>query len=160
MADYPWMIAAKKLIGTVEGPGAKNNPTVVAMFAKVKQGGITQDAVPWCAAFVGACLEDAGIKSTRTLWALDYRNWGDALKVPIYGCVASKRRNGGGHVGFVVGANASSIILLGGNQNDAVSIASFPREDFVAYRWPPRIPKLDTPLPTTVAGAKLNVREA
>lgn len=86
------------------------------------------------------------------------------LKEPRLGCIATKKRGNSswqGHVGLVVGASPSSIILLGGNQNDRVSVASFKRSEFTSYRWPSDYP-LPPPgkLPTTVAGAQSGVREA
>lgn len=48
-----------------------------------------------------------------------------------------KKRNGGGHVGFVVGRDQNGkLMVLGGNQNNRVSIAPFDEDDFVAFRWP------------------------
>ena len=46
-------------------------------------------------------------------------------------------RTGGGHVGFVVGEDdKGNILLLGGNQGNRVSIASFPKTRITAYVWP------------------------
>ncbi len=54
------------------------------------------------------------------------------------GCVVVFERAGGGHVGLVVGETAGGrLLVLGGNQGDAVSVAAFQRERVVAYRWPP-----------------------
>lgn len=163
MAELPWMQIARSLLGLKEGAGAANNPEVVKLYALAGHPDVKSDAIAWCAAFVSAVLQRAKLKNPRTLWALDYAKWGQPLDRPLYGCVAVKKRKpSGGHVGFVVGANATQIILLGGNQGDAVSIAAFPREQFVAFRWPSEI-KLPAPpadLPATVAGARSNLSEA
>jgi uncharacterized protein (TIGR02594 family) len=60
------------------------------------------------------------------------------LMRPAYGAVAAISRDGGGHVGFVVGEDMQNIYLLGGNQNNRVSIAPFSKARFVpeSYRWP------------------------
>ncbi len=64
-------------------------------------------------------------------------------------------------MGFVVGANASTIYLLGGNQGDQVSVTGFPRKEFTSFRWPADVPlPVATKLPTTIAGAKSGVSEA
>ncbi|MBB2960906.1 hypothetical protein [Methylobacterium sp. R2-1] len=80
------------------------------------------------------------------------------------GAVATKKRGNSsrqGHVGFIVGASASQILLLGGNQGDAWSVAAFPRKEFTSFRWPPDMP-LPAPhtLPTTIAGARSGMSEA
>lgn len=46
---------------------------------------------------------------------------------------------GGGHVGFVVGTDAqSNIMLLGGNQGDMVQISPFKPDRIDGYYWPSR----------------------
>jgi uncharacterized protein (TIGR02594 family) len=156
-----WLVLARAEMGTHEGAGASNNPRVVRYFADAGFPGIKADSVPWCAGFVGAMLHRAGIKPSGSLLALSYEHWGVALKAPVLGCVATKRRVGGGHVGFVIGANAHEVILLGGNQGDRVSIESIPRNEITAYRWPAGVPVPAKPnLPTTIAGAAKGVSEA
>ena len=50
------------------------------------------------------------------------------LQAPTVGCVVVFEREGGGHVGLVVGADTKGrLLVLGGNQGDAVSIAPFDR---------------------------------
>ena len=41
-----------------------------------------------------------------------------------------------GHVGFLVGSTSADIILLGGNQGDAVGVQAFPRSRLLGLRWP------------------------
>jgi hypothetical protein len=78
-----------------------------------------------------------------------------------------KRRRGGtpsqGHVGLVVAANAAHVWMIGGNQSDQVSIARFPRSDFLGFRWPidPRfpLPATASDLPATFSAASAPQRE-
>jgi uncharacterized protein (TIGR02594 family) len=64
-------------------------------------------------------------------------DWGTYLPSPEVGCVVVFLRDGGGHVGFVVGRDLQkNLLVLGGNQGDAVSIAAFRPERAVGYRWP------------------------
>ncbi|CAB5220252.1 TIGR02594, TIGR02594 family protein [uncultured Caudovirales phage] len=168
MNDLSWMAVAKSYLGTREGPGAANNPVVVELFKLAGHPEVKDDETAWCAAFVGGVLAKAGLSGSRLLNARSYETWGQALpqNVPVYGCVGVKKRAGGqawqGHVGFVVGASASQIILLGGNQGDSVSVAAFPRADFTAFRYPSKIalPKTAYPLPGSVAGALRSSSEA
>lgn len=129
---------AKSLIGITEIKGSKHNPEIVQFWKDIKRGGIKDDETPWCAAFVGACLERAGIQSSRFESAKSYLNWGEKLDKPAYGCVVVFTRVGGGHVGFVVGEDAKGYLqVLGGNQSDQVNIRSFPKDRVSGYRWHP-----------------------
>lgn len=162
--DQPaWLTLAAGENGIAEGAGKKNNPRVVAYYKDAGFPGIKNDAVAWCAAFVGAMLHRAGQKPSGSLAARSYERWGVGIKHPVLGCIATKKRGSGwqGHVGFVVGASKTEIFLLGGNQSDAVNVAAFKRSDITAYRWPSGVPIPTQPnLPTTVAGAKAGVKES
>lgn len=161
--EPPWLVLARGEIGTVEGIGSSDNPKVLAYFRDAGFPGIRDDAVAWCAAFVGAELHRAGFKPSGSLAARSYETWGVGLKEPRLGCVGVKRRGTGwqGHVGFVVGASTDKVFLLGGNQGDKVSIAAFTRHEFTEFRWPSNLPVPDAArLPTTIAGAREGVSEA
>lgn len=143
-----WIAQARKYIGLHEGPGAADNPKVVRFYALAGHPEIKHDSVPWCAGFVGGVLAECGIKPTGTLWALDYARWGQKLKTPAVGAIATKKRNGGGHVFFVVGFDKDFVSALGGNQGDAVSIVKYPRSVIHSYSWP-----AGEPLPAAQASA-------
>ncbi|MBB2964516.1 PAS domain-containing protein [Methylobacterium sp. R2-1] len=69
----------------------------------------------WCAAFVNAVLERSGRRGSRSLAAGSFEGWGVGLKEPALGCIATKKRGNSSwrrHIGFVVGANASTVYLL------------------------------------------------
>jgi uncharacterized protein (TIGR02594 family) len=139
-----WIIEAEALIGTKEIKGAKHNPLIVAMWKWIKRGGIKDDETPWCAAFVGSCLEKAGIQSSRFESARSYLKFGMRLDYPRYGCIAVFERNGGGHVGFVVGKDDEGrLMILGGNQGDKVGIAPFEATRLLGYRWPEQVSIFD-----------------
>lgn len=147
-----WLTEARKHIGTREIPGHRHEPKIVAWWRSIKRGGIKDDETPWCAAFVGACLETVGIVSSRFESARSYLTWGRQIEAPVHGCIVVFSRDGGGHVGFLVGVDAQgNLLILGGNQGNAVNIRSFPRSRVSGYRWP-----LAVPLP----GSALAVGEA
>lgn len=132
-----WLVEARKHIGLKEIKGGVHAPEIVQFWKDIKRGGIKDDETPWCAAFVGAMLERSGIKSSRFESAKSYLQWGDLLTQPVVGCVVVFTRDGGGHVGFVVGQDKSgNLLVLGGNQGDAVNVRSFPRSRVSGYRWP------------------------
>jgi uncharacterized protein (TIGR02594 family) len=132
-----WITEARKHIGLTEIKGERHDPEILKMWRDIKRGGIKSDEVPWCAAFVGAMLERAGIQSSRFEGAASYLPWGQPISDPVEGCVVVFSRDGGGHVGFVVGQDAGgNLQVLGGNQGDKVSIRAFPRYRAKGYRWP------------------------
>lgn len=131
-----WTNIARSMIGTTEGAGAKNNPIVVSMYALSGHPEVKADSTPWCAAFVGYCLKKAGLRNTGTLWALHYATYGQKLKAPVIGAIATKKRDGGGHVFFVVDFDNTYVWGLGGNQRDAVNVMRYRRDELVSYNWP------------------------
>ena len=136
-----WVLQAENNIGVKEVKGATHNPVIEQYWKDIRRGGIKDDETPWCAAFVGAMLERAGIQSSRFEGARSYASWGEKLAEPTDGCVVVFSRDGGGHVGFVVGQDSvGNLLVLGGNQSDAVNVKAFPRSRVTAYRWPAGAP--------------------
>jgi uncharacterized protein (TIGR02594 family) len=133
----PWMAIAKSYIGLHEGTALTANPKVMRFFVEAGHAEIKNDHLtPWCAAFVGAVLKEAGLPNTGTLWALDYAKYGQTLHAPVVGAIGTKTRNGGGHVFFIAGFDANSVWALGGNQNDQVCIERIPRSALHSISWP------------------------
>ncbi|EPZ6046381.1 TIGR02594 family protein [Enterobacter hormaechei] len=152
-----WLIEGRKHIGLAEIHGPKHNPEILQFWRDIKRGGIKDDETPWCAAFTGAMLERVGIRSTRFESAKSYLDWGEKLDAPIYGCVVVFTRSGGGHVGFVVGKRLNGdLLVLGGNQSDAVNIRAFSTERVTGYRWPTGEPRTTQALPTGDAALSTN----
>ena len=136
-----WLDTAHAYSGTREYPGAKSNPIILAFWKLARLSGIQNDNVPWCSGFACACMEAQGIRSPRSDSAKSWLTWGAPLSAPVLGCVVVFDRPGGNHVGFVVGQDkAGNLMVLGGNQGDAVSIAAFPRSRVAGYRWPLGVP--------------------
>ncbi len=135
-----WLAEAWRELGQSEISGPRHNPRITAFFKELGHERHARDEVAWCAAFVGACLERSGLKSTRSLMARSYARWGDELDAEVAGAVAVLSRGPNpalGHVGFLVGWSSEKVWLLGGNQKDQVSVASYERRRLVALRWPP-----------------------
>lgn len=135
--EQKWITQAKKYINEREIKGDKHNPLILKWWKDIKRSGIKNDETPWCAAYVGGVLEEVGIKSSRFESAKSYLDWGVKLNSAKTGCIVVFSRTGGGHVGFVVGQDkGGNLLVLGGNQNDAVNIKSFSKANVVGYRWP------------------------
>ncbi len=143
-----WIAEARKYLAEEEIPGPETNLRLKKLFDLVDGliddrylGGMDEDDIPWCAAFVSGVLESVGIESARSWWARSYRHWGRSLFGPVYGAVVVFERGPtSGHVGFVVGktdrSTHSPLWILGGNQSDAVNVKLFPRSRVLAYRYP------------------------
>lgn len=142
--DQPrWLDFAWADLGVAEDTGATSNPRVVAYYADAGVPAVSDDSTAWCAAFVGACLQRAGVPGTRSLMARSYLDWGTPLDVPAYGAIAVLSRTADpalGHVGFLLAATASQVVLLGGNQSNRVSVEAFDRGRLLGLRWPAAAP--------------------
>jgi uncharacterized protein (TIGR02594 family) len=132
-------VIAQSYIGLSEGPGPADNPAIMDMYASVGHDWVEHDTVAWCAAFVGHCLERAGIRSTRKLTARSYLNWGipveiaDAQQGDI--CVIPRGRSSWqGHVFFIDRIEGAWVWGLGGNQSDAVNIKRYPVSKLLGVR--------------------------
>lgn len=97
----------------------------------LKTGGVGMDPaqLPWCAAFVNASLNRAGIKGTGSNVATSFGAWGEAVKGQAQkGDVLVEMRGltpgmSGGHVGFATGKTRTvngelQYEMFGGNQGD------------------------------------------
>lgn len=93
---------------------------------------------PWCGTFAAHCVTEAGLKPPKEWYrATAWLTLPVGLSRPAYGCVVVFSREGGGHVGFVVGKDQhGNLMVLGGNQGDAVSIKPFPLSRVTGFRWP------------------------
>jgi uncharacterized protein (TIGR02594 family) len=130
---------AQSYIGTTEGPGPEDNPAIMDMYASVGQDWVEHDSVAWCAAFVGHCLEKAGLRSTRRLNARSYLDWGipvDLAHAQTGDIVIFSRgsKPWQGHVGFFVKTAGAMIEVLGGNQSDAVTIQRYSKSRLLGVR--------------------------
>lgn len=126
-------------IGTTEGPGPENNPIIVEMYAAVGHDWVEHDSVAWCAAFVGHCLEQAGIRSTRKLTARSYLDWGIPVDLAEtqpgdIGVIPRGTSSWQGHVFFIDRIEGPWVWGLGGNQSDAVNVKRYPISKLLGVR--------------------------
>lgn len=131
---------AEKLLGTKEIQGKLANEKIKDLYADAGSPEVQSDEVPWCAAFIGACLVRANKPSTGTLLARDYLKYGKSLgkKPKLYSIGVMSRGNSSweGHVGFVVDFNDTYVWLLGGNQANSVNVTKYARSKFLGFVIP------------------------
>lgn len=167
--DPAWLKAARALIGTREAAGAANNPTILgwAKLLGIKVLGIAYnaDSVPWCGLFVANCLRAGGVDLAAMkvgVRAKAWATWGSAIAADRLapGAILVFEREGGGHVAFYVGEDASHYHVLGGNQGDQVSIMRLAKSRCIARRWPAGWPVLGAPVRLSSNGAPVSRNEA
>src|SRR5690606_36578801 len=117
----------------------KHNPLILKWWRDIGATWYRDDETPWCGAFVGGVLVEAGFKPPAGGLGARAKEWltyGRALDRPAVGCIVVFDRAGGGHVGFVVGRDQHrNLMVLGGNQADAVNVKPFAQSRVLGYRW-------------------------
>ncbi len=150
MIVVPWLRIAHQQLGVTEIPGERHNQKILD-YHGVTTLKATSDEVFWCSSFICWCFEEAGIRSTRSARARSWLRWGASLSlryIPL-GAVCVFNRGGphdasvieaSGHVGFFISdEGAERILILGGNQGNAVSYRTYGRKDLLGVRWPKQI---------------------
>lgn len=149
--ELPWVAEARSWIGTAEIAGIKHNPKIVGIWPAIGITWFKDDETPWCAGALTLWLtrgrawaaHNGGPQAlpppSKPAAALSYLNYGNKLDRPAYGCIAVKKRKGGGHVTIPVGVYADGrLACLGANQDDQVKISPYKISDFETFRWPTR----------------------
>jgi len=138
-SPYLWMEFALREYG-IKGISARGRTVNVVAYLKATGVGRSADETAWCSAFVNWCLLMAGFPGTGKANARSWLDWGGvSLEFPAYGCIVILWRgaNNGplGHVGFFVGMQGDNLLLLGGNQGNAVSIRPYSKDRVLGLRW-------------------------
>lgn len=139
-SDEPvWLTAARRELGQRERPGHGENTRILWYHTFSKMRAQSED-VPWCASFINAMLETSGIRSTKSAAAASYATWGEPCELKDGAIVVFGKSDpdagGTGHVAFCVGVESRYVLVLGGNQRNAVNIGRRERDRIVAVRWP------------------------
>lgn len=133
---------AENYIGLQEWPGARHNPQILGFFEDSGHSWVQDDETPWCAAFVGAVLAEAGEIGTGALNARSYNDWGVAVDeddIQTGDVVVLWRESPSswkGHVAFAASGikEDGTIDLLGGNQDNAVTVQAYPADRILSVR--------------------------
>lgn len=128
--EPPMLVAAVSYLGLQEVPGANHNKVILDMAAALgrKAGiAITDDETPWCGTFMGAVCQLAGGEPPDIcVRARSWLDWGEATGMPYRGDVLVFSRPGGAHVCQYMAEDATHYHVIGGNQNNAVSVTRIP----------------------------------
>jgi uncharacterized protein (TIGR02594 family) len=146
-ADIPWYKVALREKGTAEYPGAADNPRIVEYLRTGSRDPAVSgnDETPWCAGFVNWCLQNSGLglKGTGSLMAKSFLKYGREVP-PTPGCICvlhdPNRGAVYGHVFFLGHWTETTVIGIGGNQSNAVTVATFARSRVAGFRWPNSVP--------------------
>jgi conserved hypothetical protein TIGR02594 len=139
LGDRPWLPIAYGELGVKEIGGKGANSRIVEYLHSTNLGArdANTDETWWCSAFVNWCVKKAGRAGTDDAAALSWASWGKEATAPVPGDIVVFDRGGGhGHVGFFVSATATTVKLLGGNQDDEVEIKDWLRKDVYTIRKP------------------------
>lgn len=129
---------AQRFIGVREVPGQKDNAQVLAML-KLDGDWPEHDEVPWCSAFANYVAWLLRLPRSKSLAARSWLAVGTPIRLkdaePGFDIVVLRRGGGDqpgpevlnapGHVGWFAGLDGPSVLLLGGNQGDSVSVQPF-----------------------------------
>ena len=155
-----WLQNARADLGLREIPGAPTAPRIAEWLSKLRAWW-RDDETPWCGVAVAGWMVQSGIDALPKHWyrARGWLDWGLPLDRAFLGAIVVFEREGGGHVGIVVGRDhLGRLLVIGGNQGNAVSIAPFLPERVLGYRWPPgrRFDAIEPPASYTTAAASRN----
>lgn len=136
----PWLDLARREIGVREVAGPGSNPRILGYFRDAALPHFQDDAISWCAAFVGAMLRRTGLPNTGSGMARSYLGWGFPSPLRV-GAIAVFPRNDNpaqGHVGFIVAIRGNKIDILGGNQSNMVCVQTRDVSELLpnGVRWP------------------------
>ena len=139
---------AETYLGLHEVIGPKSNPQILAML-QLDQAWPQDDADAWCSAFANKICHDLRLPRSRSLAARSWLTVGTRIaqsKAEIGLDVVVLSRGGGkqpgpevldaqGHVGFFGGWTPDGrVLVLAGNQGDAVNVAAFTTDRILAIQ--------------------------
>lgn len=138
MSTNPLSVA-KQFLAMGEVPGARDNTLILAMLQQ-DNSWVEHDEVPWCSAFVNFVAWLLNLPRSKSLAARSWLIIGIPVDLaqaqPGFDIVVFRRGANPtqGHVAFFLDVVDDRVRVVGGNQGNKVSIASFPVEDVVGVR--------------------------
>lgn len=140
-----WMHTAINELGTSEIPGPESNQQIKKYLEVVDLSHYDDSEISWCAAFVAWVLKESGYEYLSSPAARAWISHGIFSPEPFVGCIVILWRESitswKGHIGFCMGVDYENdcIYILGGNQNNTVSIQKFPIDRVLDIRIPKKV---------------------
>lgn len=133
-----WLIRARRELGVREG---KNDTRILQYRSATKQRRWVGTSSAWCADFIGWCLEQEGVSSTKSAGAASYRKYGRKSELRPGAVVFFGPRDpdsgATGHVAFVNAYPEGDYVeCISGNCGNAVRLKKYLVADVLACRWP------------------------
>ena len=134
--------------GQKEIAGVENNSEILKYSSEIGQKWVTNDEVPWCAAYVNWIIKKIGKIGTNKLTSRSFLDYGTPTLTPeigdivVLGAIDNEKEYG--HVGFFIKKTDNIVYILGGNQSDQVNITAFNIRRVLSYRKLPILPIIKT----------------
>ena len=147
---------AHRFVGVKELAGSRDHPLIQWWMSLCGYDLESHDEIPWCSGFVNGVMWDLRLPMSNSAAARSWLKVGEPVDLgdARLGDVVVLKRGYGpqpgpeviraqGHVGFFAGwaspnpgtqPGPRDLLILGGNQNDSVSVATFPRERVLSIR--------------------------
>lgn len=137
---------AHRFVGEVhELPGEHADHPLIAWWLSLCGYGFdVHDEIPWCSAFVNGIAWELRLPRSKSAAARSWLGVGEAIELSLATaehCIVILKRGTNpaqGHVGFFAGIDDASgehrVRIIGGNQGNQVSIATFPERDVIGVR--------------------------
>lgn len=123
--------------GVAEKVGAGSNPRIIEYYNYLKINP-NDDDIAWCSLFANFISKKASCTFTNQLNARSWLTVGREVKKPDMGDVVifwrEKIDSWQGHVAFFIREDGDDVWVLGGNQDNQVSIAKYPKSRVLGYR--------------------------
>jgi len=133
-----WLKIARGEMGEAEVPGPESNPRIAEYLGTVGMAG--DDEIAWCSAFVNWVITMDGREGTNKPNARSWMNWGRMVNLddvlPGDVCIFSRGNSWQGHVAFYMAHDDTAVRVLGGNQSNAVCLATYLRNRLIGIRRP------------------------
>jgi uncharacterized protein (TIGR02594 family) len=123
-------------------------------------------SVPWCGAFIQACIEGSATDEEMLVNPLGARNWNKFGKptTPRLGAIMvfwrGSKSGWKGHVGFYYGEDRTHYHILGGNQSNAVTVSRISKTRLLGARWLLNEPITTKPVFLSSSGVPVTTNEA
>ena len=129
-----------KFYGLKEYFGPAHNPEIVKMFHEIGYQWVNDDETAWCSAALNYFCKRLGLKRSGKLDARSWLMLPTIVKFPELGDIVILWRdsptNWTGHVGLYISEDKATerIYVLGGNQDNMISIKPYHKSRVLGYR--------------------------